>query len=202
MLFRLWTHKLDTLHAATSSFRFYLQNFIAKSAGMPNSVLFQRAAPSCAASFPGAMHQTPICGRLLLGLNHGAAAFLQAAAPPAEPWGCRGFAASRPRVNRAPRLVPRATTEPVTSEFYATEHETFSSLGLSAELEQALGAAGFSRPSRVQVGQATPLSGAVPSLTALRCALFLGTTPVQSMPMPRARALSSILACRQQHAAP
>lgn len=46
--------------------------------------------------------------------------------------------------------MPRATTEPVTSEFYATEHETFSSLGLSAELEQALGAAGFSRPSRVQ----------------------------------------------------
>lgn len=58
------------------------------------------------------------------------------------------FAKRSKIVNRLPRLKPISA---VGDNFYASEGSSWSELGASAEVEEALTNQGFARPSRVQV---------------------------------------------------
>ncbi|KAG2499282.1 hypothetical protein HYH03_002860 [Edaphochlamys debaryana] len=69
-----------------------------------------------------------------------------------SPAPARGYATSKTRINKLPRLAPASAVSATsgTDAFFSTQHDTFAGLGVSAALQQALETGGFERPSRVQ----------------------------------------------------
>ncbi|GFR41287.1 hypothetical protein Agub_g1802 [Astrephomene gubernaculifera] len=77
-----------------------------------------------------------------------------ASAAHSVPGNVHGFSTTRTRINKAPRLTgslvqPKALASG-TEAFFSTEHDNFSSMGFSPEMQQALEVAGFTKPSKVQ----------------------------------------------------
>ncbi len=68
----------------------------------------------------------------------------------------RSYASAKKRINKLPRLEAVAVAADASTSgdslFYSNTQNSFAGLEVSPMLQEALGASGFSRPSKVQVG--------------------------------------------------